>query len=279
MTPATADDLPLITAFLNAQLPLAFYPLTNLMHYGLGCDHPKAMRFWLWHDRGRLTDVLGVTGGGFVYPVLTTDVVAQVADVLVGTRVIGIGGGPDQVADLRATLGLRARPLLDFTEPVYRLSLVDLKIPDTGGLRLQPLPAAPLDQLTNWRAMFLMETQNNVVDVAMHRARHDLQEIGKRDTYRVLMNGSRPVAMTGFNAAFARVVQVGGVFVPPHLRGRGFGRVAVALHLAQARAAGVTCAYLGAATASAARAYQAIGFQRHGSYAALVYEEGQMVHG
>lgn len=269
----------MITAFLRAHLPVAFYPLTNLTCHGLGADHPKGMRFWLWHDHGRLTDVLGVTGAGFVYPVFTTDVVAQVADLLAGTQVTGIGGAPDMVAGLRAALGLRARPVLDFVEPVYCMPLDDLAMPDMQGLGLQPLSAVPADLLTKWRAMFLMETQNNVIEVALHRAQHDLQEIGKRDTYRVLMNDSRPVAMTGFNAAFARVVQVGGVFVPPHLRGRGYGRRAVALHLAQARAAGVTRAYLGAATAPAARAYQAIGFRRHGSYAAIVYEEGQMVHG
>ncbi|WP_439156090.1 GNAT family N-acetyltransferase [Yoonia sp.] len=279
MIAARADDQPRITAFLRTQLPVAFYPLTNLIYHGIGTDHPKAMQFWLWHDQGRLTDVLGVTGSGFLYPVFTNDVAAQAPNLLAGMQVAGIGGAPDTVAHLRATLGLRASPLLDFTEPVYRLALDDLQMPRASGLQLQPLSAVPLDLLTNWRAMFLMETQGNVIEVALHRARHDLQEIGKRDTYRVLMDGSRPVAMTGFNANLTHLVQVGGVFVPPHLRGRGFGRIAVALHLAQARTAGVICAYLGAATAPAARTYEAIGFQRHGSYAALVYEEGQMVHG
>lgn len=269
----------MITAFLRAHLPVAFYPLTNLTCHGLGTNHPKAMRFWLCRDQGRLTDVLGVTGAGFLFPVFTRDVPAQTGAVLAGMHVTGIGGPPDTVSQLRAALGLRARPVLDFVEPVYCLPLADMAMPDTRGLRLQPLSAAPADLLMHWRAAFLMETQNNVIEVAMHRARQDLKEIGSRDTHRLLMDGSGPVAMTGFNGAFPKVVQVGGVFVPPHLRGRGFGRVAVALHLAQAGAAGVTRAYLSAATPPAARAYEGIGFQRHGSYGAVVYEEGQMVHG
>ena len=53
----------------------------------------------------------------------------------------------------------------------------------------------------------------------------------------------------------------------------------MALHLQQARAAGVTLAYLCAATAHAARAYEALGFVRHGRYAAVVYEKEQRIIG
>lgn len=276
---ATQPDRPAITAFLEAQLPVSFYPLANLIHHGMGADHPKAMRFWLWRDANGLTDVLAVTGAGFLYPVFTTDVAAQAAAVLAGRVTSGLGGAPDQVSALRTTLGITAQPRLDFTEPVYRLALDDLLMPDTGSLRLHPLRAAPSDMVASWRAMFLMETQGNAADVAVHRALHELDEIGKRDTYRVLMDGNRPVAMTGFNAAFAQAVQVGGVFVPADLRGRGYGRIAVALHLRQARAAGVPLAYLCAATAPAAQAYEALGFVPHGRYAAVVYEKEQRIIG
>ena len=279
MIPATKADRPAITAFLESHLPATFYPLTNLTDHGMGTGHPKAMRFWLWRDGDRLTDVLGVTGGGFLYPDFTTDVSAQAAKLLAGTQILGLGGPPDQVIPLRRALGIAAQPKLDFTEPVYHLPLDRLVLPDTQGLSLRPLAVAPTDILTSWRAQFLMETQQNVIEVAVHRAIHDMAEIGRRDTYRVLCDGDRPLAMTGFNAAFPRVVQVGGVFVPPDLRSRGLGRIAVALHLQQARANGVSDAYLSAATAPAARAYEALGFQPHGHYMAVVYEEGQTISG
>ena len=278
MIPATAADQPAIAAFLEAHLPAAFYPLTNLVYFGIG-NIDRAMRFWLWRDGDRLNDVLGMSAGGFLYPVFTTDVTTQAAALLVGAPITGMAGPPDQIIPLRRALAIGARPRLDFTEPVYHLSLDRLAMPDTGDLALCPLDAAPADVLTSWRALFLMETQANLAEVAVHRAIHDLAEIRRRKTYRVLIDRGRPVAMTGFNAAFARVVQVGGVFVPPDLRSRGYGRAAVALHLQQAVASGVSDAYLSAATAPAARAYEALGFVPYGHYTAVVYDEGQMIGG
>jgi predicted GNAT family acetyltransferase len=57
------------------------------------------------------------------------------------------------------------------------------------------------------------------------------------------------------------VVQVGGVYTPPALRGKGHARLALALHLAEARGKGVGRAILYAFSEPAARAYRAIGFQ------------------
>jgi predicted GNAT family acetyltransferase len=68
--------------------------------------------------------------------------------------------------------------------------------------------------------------------------------------------------VAGFNATLPEIVQIGGVYTPAALRGKGYARRAVALHLAEARAAGVARAVLFAANDAAARAYQAIGFRR-----------------
>jgi predicted GNAT family acetyltransferase len=66
-------------------------------------------------------------------------------------------------------------------------------------------------------------------------------------------------------------VQVGGIYTPPALRGRGLARAAVALHLAEARNTGVSRAVLFAASPAAARAYTAIGFQPNGSFALVLF--------
>lgn len=279
MIRATLDDRSAITAFLTAHLPVAFYPLTNLIQHGMGTDHPSAMRFWIRRDGDQLTDVLGLTAAGFLYPVLTTDVTGTVAGLLAGDRVLGYSGAPDDVSALRRAFAITTKPNLDFTEPVYRLALDQLIMPKGTGLSLRPLTAVPVTLLTSWRASFLIETQANMVAMAVQRAMSDIDAIIGRDTYRVLFDGDKPVAMTGFNAVLSDVVQVGGVFVPRQSRSRGYGRAAVALHLQQARADGVRHAYLNAATTAAARAYEAIGFRRHGAYAAIVYEEGQMIDG
>ena len=85
--------------------------------------------------------------------------------------------------------------------------------------------------------------------------------------------------MTGFNAVLPEHVQVGGVYTPPEGRNRGYARRAVAIHLAEARASGVRHAVLFAASAAAARAYEAIGFQRDGSFALALYDTYQVIHG
>lgn len=64
----------------------------------------------------------------------------------------------------------------------------------------------------------------------------------------------------------ADAVQVGGVCVPPAVRGQGLGGAVVALQLAELREQGAKVAILFAANAAAARAYERIGFQQIGSY-------------
>ena len=85
------------------------------------------------------------------------------------------------------------------------------------------------------------------------------------------MIDGKPVAMTGFNARLPEVVQIGGVYTPPELRGNGYAKLAVALHLIEARTAGATRAVLFAASESAARAYIAIGFQPAGQFSLLLF--------
>ena len=87
-----------------------------------------------------------------------------------------------------------------------------------------------------------------------------------------MFEGGAPVAKTGFNAVLPDMVQVGAVYTPPDLRGRGYARRAVALHLAQARDLGVQRAILFSANAAASRAYEAIGFQRVGAYRVALFD-------
>ena len=86
------------------------------------------------------------------------------------------------------------------------------------------------------------------------------------DSHRVLVADGKVIAMTGFNARLPGIVQIGGVYVPPDLRGRGLAGRAVALHLEESRNRGTTKATLFAASEAAARAYIRLGFVRIGSF-------------
>ena len=111
----------------------------------------------------------------------------------------------------------------------------------------------------------------------MHQAERDVDNFINQESHVVLYHGGQPVGMSGFNARLPDIVQIGAVFTPKPLRGQGYARRAVALQLDRARSGGVTRAVLFAASSAAAAAYRAIGFQRAGSYALVLFSNTQQV--
>jgi predicted GNAT family acetyltransferase len=89
----------------------------------------------------------------------------------------------------------------------------------------------------------------------------------------VLEHRGEPVACSSFNTAIKEAVQVGGVWTPPELRSRGYGRAVVAASLLDARAEGVTTAILFTPEDNipAQRAYEALGFCHIGSYRIVLF--------
>jgi predicted GNAT family acetyltransferase len=85
----------------------------------------------------------------------------------------------------------------------------------------------------------------------------------------VLAIGDNLVAMTGFNAQIPGIAQVGGVFTPRELRGRGYARRVVAGSLIDSRGE-IERAILFTPNPAAARAYEAIGFRRTSSFALVI---------
>jgi len=165
-----------------------------------------------------------------------------------------------------AALGLTGAPtILDRDEPHFALDLEDLLIPDGPG-ELHPLDAAHRDEMIRWRADYEVEVLGADPRTALKTARRDYAAYLEAGSHRVLIEGGTPLSTTGFNATTPDAVQIGGVFTPPPLRGRGHARRAVALHLAEARDKGARRAILFAASAAAAAAYRAIGFERIGDW-------------
>jgi predicted GNAT family acetyltransferase len=77
-----------------------------------------------------------------------------------------------------------------------------------------------------------------------------------------------PVSMTGFNAEALDVVQVGGVWTPPPLRGRGYGRAVVAGSLLDRFAHGArrSVLFTDAENQGALRAYAVLSYRHIGEY-------------
>jgi predicted GNAT family acetyltransferase len=91
----------------------------------------------------------------------------------------------------------------------------------------------------------------------------------------LLVQDGAAVAMAGINSRLPKIVQVGGVYTPPQARGQGLARRAVTGLLRAQQ--GVERSILFAADASAAKAYEGIGYRRIGAYRVAVLKSAQGV--
>jgi GNAT superfamily N-acetyltransferase len=261
---AGPEDRAAVEALLLAGIDGAMFPLVNLRDHGLapGCfpgPDQSASRFWLLGNCG----VLALTRGGMLLPLLPAGTgVGGLGQALSGLTVAGAIGPATSVRPVLAALGLdRAAMQTLADEPGFALDLGDLVLPDLPDTRLVPLTKALRPLVTDWRAAYHAELLGLTEVEARVRAGQDIDGYLKRNSHRVLLHRGDPVALCGFNAILPEIVQIGGVYTPPALRGRGLARRAVALHLAEARDAGVARAVLFALSPAAARAYLAIGFR------------------
>jgi len=276
---AAIDDQQAIETFLKKHIATSMFPLSNLRQHGMKGGHPRAMKVWVRWQAGEITDVLPVSEEGMIFPQCPTGPWSEVAVALAGQTAIGILGQAGQVAALRRFLRLPERAGLDTEEPLYELALANMAVPDCTGFTLRPLGDGPRDLIIGWRHDYLKEVLPMPGEDTSQKAEDDVEQYLAADTHRVLFQGNRPVAMTGFNAALPEAVQIGGVYTPPRMRSRGLARRAVALHLQEARDKGANHAILFAASPQACKAYEAIGFVRSGDYTILAYENPQVIHG
>ncbi|MEL6681434.1 MAG: GNAT family N-acetyltransferase [Pseudomonadota bacterium] len=272
MIPATEADRAQIEAFLKAHVHKAMFPLSNLAQFGMAGGHHYAVRFWIDRAAGKITDVLTVTDGGMVMPLLPSGRFADAALCLDGVIPSGMAGPRDDVRGLERH-GLANLPRgFDDDEPQFLLNLSDLHVPQGKGVLL-PLAKAPEAVIKSWIWDYDRNTLNSTLVGLDARVDRTYARYCANQSHKVLMDGATPLAMTGFNARLPDIVQLGGVYTPPDLRGRGHARRAVALHLAEVATQGVTQATLFSASAAAARAYQAVGFERVGTWTLILFKD------
>ena len=278
MTPATAADRAEIEAFLDRDLTRAMFPRANLDSYGMAGGHRLSMRFWVSRAAGRIDGVLGTTEEGMILPVLPNGA-EGVAEALAGRPAIGVIGPPDQVQAILDATGLEPAPrVLDRVEPHFLLDLADLRVPEGPGL-LAPFEELGEETALAWLCDYNFATLGLPPEEARQRAARTLATVRGTGSHAILIDGIRPLSMTGCNAALPSIVQVGGVYTPPAYRSRGHARRAVALHLALARDGGVGQATLFASGPPAVRAYEAIGFRRIGDWRLALFPAPQVAGG
>ncbi len=270
LRPAIPDDLPDVIAFLRDRLESSMFLLSNLADHGLKGTHPNAMRLWV--AGGPVSGVVGLTNGGMLLPQWQGGDWPALRPLIARRPVAGLVGEAEQVAAARRELGLAtAATRMANDEQGFALDLAALRLPDCGGYHLRPPGPDDRALMVGWRRAALEETQGVAPEASLILAKRDVEGWIARGSHRLLVHEGAAVAMTGFNATLPDAVQVGGVFTPPALRGRGHARRAVGLHLAEGHAAGASRALLFATNPAAIRAYTSLGFVPKGEIALVLF--------
>ncbi len=265
---AEPGDEAAIEAFLARHAETSMFMRANLRDFGLqGGDAPRASRYWLAGSPIRAA--FGLSTAGFITvqaPDAAPALFNAFAAAIVGQEILGIAAPPEAATAMKQALRLDETAFaLFFNEPLYRLPLDALRLPP-GTTTLRPPREADRPLLFKWSRAYAAELHMAPPDQLDAEANTRTENALTSGNLRLLVQDGTPVAMTAINARLPDMVQIGGVYTPPELRGRGHARRAVALHLAEARAEGVTTAILFASGPAACRAYEAIGFERIGTY-------------
>jgi GNAT superfamily N-acetyltransferase len=272
----TPHDVPEVEAFLHARSDYVMFPLNNLTRFGLDGIDDLAPRMWRNGD-GAPTDILSVTKAGMVMPYLPSGDFDAAAAALSGRSLIGIIGPKQAVRGMQAALGLATADMeLDADEVHFALDFDDLIIPD-GTTHIVPMTENFRPILTEWMVDYHINTLGMTPDAAADAVPDRISREIAENRRVILMDGDTPVAATTFNAALPHIVQIGAVYTPPALRGKGHARRAVALHLEQARTTGVRRATLFASAQNAIAAYTAVGFRQIGEWVLAIFKTQQVV--
>ncbi len=166
----------------------------------------------------------------------------------------------------------------DSAEDLFDLDLATLRIPPTlasGALAWRRSIEADLPLLTGWRRAYAVEALGERDDAVLAtRAADDIATWhGHGDIFVLTDANGTPLSMATHNARIPDTVQIGGVWTPAALRGRGYARAAVAGALLAARDDGARTAVLftGKENEPARRAYLSLGFRIIGDYGIVLF--------
>lgn len=274
--PLSEGDEALLEAFLSRHADSSMFLRSNARAAGLADTGEPFSAAWVAAVDG--DEVVGVAahcwnGVLLVQAPRSLPALAREAAARSGRAVAGIGGEWAQVTAAREALGLDGAPArMVHRADLFALSLEELAVPrrlSEGELTCRPATRGDLPLLLPWRVAYAVETLGQEESPELTgRSAGELGDLIARGSAFVLTEAGRAVSFSGFNARLPGSVQVGGVYTPPPLRGKGLARAAVAGSLLSARAEGASRAILFTETTNvpARRAYEALGFSVVGDY-------------
>jgi GNAT superfamily N-acetyltransferase len=280
----TEADRPALEAYLAAHSDICMLMRSNLRVAGLTWRAPDGERLQAQYLLARRGGAVIGAAAHYWNGILQVQADAHAGELAVaaarnsGRQIAGLLGELAQVGAARRALGLdAAAATMDSEETLMALALDRLAVPPALrdgvviGRRAEPHDR---ELLIAWRTAYGLETElQQTAAEAEERATAavdaTLAEADRRIW--VLEHDGAPVATCAHNAVLPDAVQIGGVFTPPALRGRGHARAVVAASLIDARATGATRATLFTPRADAVAAYRAVGFAPIGRYAIVLF--------
>ncbi|HEY8514704.1 MAG TPA: GNAT family N-acetyltransferase [Candidatus Binatia bacterium] len=275
-------DEPTIEAFLARHADASLFLRSNLRAGGLVDRSEPFQATWAGAFEGaELVAVAAHAWNGSVVvqaPRALADVV-RFAVASSGRPLGGIVGEWDQVLAAREALGVTERPAICTShDDLFALDLAELVVPSSlarGELRVRVAREDDRALVVRWRSAYRVELLGHPADDPELDASSaaEIEPLLRQESCFLLERDGDPVAFSAFNARLPDCVQIGGVFTPPALRGRGYARAVVAGSLLHARAAGATRSVLftGKENAAARRAYHALGYRVVGEYGLVLF--------
>lgn len=274
--PAQAGDEAAIDAFLAKHADTSMFLRSNLLELGLfDREHSHGTEYWLTGE-GQIDGVFGMSNAGFAMsqaPNADAPKWDAFAQKVIGRNLVGITGETKQVEAAKQAFGVtHADWAINSPEPLYRLPLTNLNVPEQPGSIRKPVEA-DRNLIFAWTRAYSAELHMSPPERLDDEAKGRTDRALETGDVRILEVDGQPVAMTAINARLPDMIQIGGVYTPPELRGQGHARRVVALHMAEEHAKGIETAILFASGPAACRAYEAIGFRHIGSYALAILKD------
>ena len=272
--PIEPFDRSQLNVFLLEHRDTSIFIRSNLNRSGLPFQpKPYHAHYVGAFDGVKLTGVAAHCWNGMLL-IQATDHISELARACVAyssRKVSGFCGPLDPVREAQAALNLSDAPAaMSESEWLYGLDLPDVIVPEIlqrGLVTARPPVPSERDLLCAWRLAYDIETLGSTdsIETRERSSRMLEQQIADGNAW-VALEQDHPVSLSAFNAALPDIVQLGGIYTPPELRGRGYAKAAVAASLLAARDRGVTRAVLFTSNPSAARSYEAVGFRRLGDF-------------
>jgi predicted GNAT family acetyltransferase len=272
----THSDESLLEEFLVSHRDSSMFLRANARRAGLAYRGEPYQAIYAAAFRGRrMIGVAAHCWNGIVL-VQAPEQAAELARACVewsGRSVTGLSGPREQVRRARSGLGLAAADAaLEGDEWLYALDLSELVVPASNPAIVCRAPRPEeRNTLYRWRIAYDIETLGATDSPEQRRRSAEFLDAQIADGNAwVAFEAGAPVSLSAFNASLPDIVQLGGIYTPPELRGRGYAKVVVAASLVVARERGASRAVLFTDNPSAVRTYEALGFRRLGDYALVL---------